>query len=151
MNSIQDSFRSENNVTFNPDTNFKPHIKGILLESIPDIEFVNQGPKPEIVFSTKTKEVLMAKFYEDSELGEDMESLYKASQIIRKEISRLEDWNFTGFFDDFTTLVKLQQLMRWIISTLHTVLNVNRVIICYCKLQTIHVRPGPVSLICYKS
>jgi len=33
----------------------------------------------------------MAKFYEDSELDEDMEFLYKASQIIRKEISRLED------------------------------------------------------------
>ena len=59
MHSIQDSYRSlltENNVVFDPDTNFKLHIKGILLESIPDIEFAKWGPKPEIVFLSKTKE-----------------------------------------------------------------------------------------------
>ena len=111
---------------FNPETNFKPHLKGILLESIPGIEFAKRGPKSEMVFSTIIKEALMTKFYQDSEPGEDMKSLYKASQIIRKEISGLEEWSFTGSFDDFTTPMKLQQLMKWIISGPHTVLNINR-------------------------
>lgn len=129
MNTIQDTYTSllkESGVALNPDTNYKPHIKNILIVEIPGIDFAKRGPKAEIVFSKLVKEKIMTKCYEAMEVVDDMEVLFKASQIIRREVSEMKDWNFIGKFSDFTTPIKLQQLMKWVISGPHTSLNITR-------------------------
>lgn len=65
----------------------------------------------------------MAQYYDSADANDEMELLYQAPQIIRKAISEMDDWNFTGTLDDFSTPVKLQQLMKWIISGPYSDLN----------------------------
>lgn len=88
-------------MTTQPKTSYKKHIKNILLEKVPGIDFAKRGPKPEIIFSTVTKEKLMAQMYENV--------VFKASQIFRREIEEMGDWHYTGSFVDFNTPMKLQQ------------------------------------------
>ena len=129
MNSIQETYKSlllKNGVTFNPERVYKKHIKNLLLESLPDVEFAKRGPKPEIVFSTKTKEKFMAQCHDAADINDEVELLYKASQIIRKEISEMDDWKFKGTFNDFTTPVKIHQFFKWIICGPLTDLNATR-------------------------
>jgi len=87
-----------------------------LLENIPGIDFAKRGPKPEIVFSTVSKEKLMAQMHENVRVGEEMKTVFKASQIIRREITETDDWHFAGSFVDFNTPMKLQQFLKWMIS-----------------------------------
>jgi len=52
MNSVEDTYTlllEEQGVTTHPKTSYKKHIKNILLENIPGIDFAKRGPKPEIV------------------------------------------------------------------------------------------------------
>lgn len=129
MNSIQNTYKGlleENEVSFNLETNYKPHIKDILVDRIPEIEFSRRGPKPEIVFTKVTKEKLMTEWYESCGAEDEMETLYKASKIIRNEIESMKDWHFTGTFKDFDTPVRLYQLMKWVIGGLHTDLSIMR-------------------------
>ena len=47
-----------------------------------------------------------------TEVNKEMNILCKAAGTIRKEIENSMVWQFTGTFDDFETLMKLQQLMK---------------------------------------
>jgi len=38
----------------------------------------------------------MAQLYEGTEIGDEMEILFKASQILCTEIEKTKDWHFTG-------------------------------------------------------
>ena len=129
MNSIENTYKfllEEQGVTIHPKISYKKHIKNSFLEKIPGIDFAKQGPKPEIVFSTLTKEKIMTQIYEDIRVGNEMETVFKASQIIRREITETDDWHFTRSFDDFITPMKLQQFLKWVIGGPHTNLNVTR-------------------------
>jgi len=128
MNSVEDTYKlllEEQGVTTHPKTSYKKHIKNILLEKVPGIDFAKRGPKPEKNFSTLTKEKLMTQMHENVG-GDEMETVFKASQIIRREITEMDDWHFTGSFLDFNTPMKLQQFLKWVISGPHTNLNVTR-------------------------
>lgn len=73
-------------------TNFKQHLKSILLEKIPGIDFVKRGPKPEIVVSQLVKDKVLAYEYETSDVDEEMEILSRASKIIRREVDNMDNW-----------------------------------------------------------
>lgn len=45
-------------------TIYKQHLKSLLLEKIPGIEFVKRGPKPEIVVSKKMKDKIISHEYD---------------------------------------------------------------------------------------
>ena len=129
MNTINDTYVAllkEYGVTLNLENNYKKHLKKIILESIPEIDFAKRAPKPDIVFSKQVKEKIMTKCDEAADIVDDLEVLFKASQIILREITEMKEWNFTGKFNDFDTPQELQQLMKWIISGPHTSLNVER-------------------------
>jgi len=68
----------------------------------------------------------MVQFYEGTEIGDEMEILFKASQIPCTEIEETKDWHFTGSFDGFITPGKLQQFLKWVISDSYTNVNVFR-------------------------
>ena len=119
MNSVHEKYLSllqEKGVNFDSKTNYKPHMKNVLLENIPETEFLKCGPKPEIVFTKATKERMLAQCYEKFDIEDEMDVLFKTSVIIRKEIDSMKDWHFTGPFSDFETPRKLNQLTTWIIS-----------------------------------
>ncbi|KAK7077725.1 hypothetical protein SK128_020388 [Halocaridina rubra] len=130
MNYVKDThisfFLKNKSVTTHPITSYKKHIKNILLENVPGINFAKRGPKPEIVFSTVTKEKLKTQMHEDFRVLDEMEAVLKASQIIRREITETVEWQFTGSFVDFNTPMKLQQFLKWVISGPHMHLSVTR-------------------------
>ena len=114
MNSIHEKYLSllqETGVKFDSKANYKPHIKNVLLENTPEIEFLKRGPKPEIVFTKATKERMLAQCYDKFDIEDEMDFLFKTSVIIRKEIDSMKDWQFTGTVSDFETPRKLNQLM----------------------------------------
>lgn len=82
-------------------SNYKQHLKSLLLEKIPGIDFVKRGPKPEIVFSKKIKDKIISHEHEVSDVDEEMEILSRASKIIRREVDNINDWQYVGSFDDF--------------------------------------------------
>lgn len=130
MNSVHDSYislRNEHGVHTIPGRNYKPDVKNILLENIPDIKFVKRGgPKPEIALPQRTTDKVLKEYCDEAEVNKDMNILCKAAAIIRKEIENTKDWQFTGTFDDFETPMKLQQLMKWVIAGPRTQLVVKR-------------------------
>lgn len=107
-------------------SNYKQHLKSLLLEKIPGIDFVKRGPKPEIVVSKKLKDKIISHEYEITDVDEEIEILSRASKIIRREVDSIKDWQYIGSFDDFETPKKLLQLVRWITFGLHTSLHVQR-------------------------
>lgn len=129
MNSIQDTYLlllRKHKIICEPGKNYKPYLKTLLEEHIPGLQFVKRGPKPMIIVSDKTKDQVFRHFHDEQQVTKEMDIVYKASQIIRKEIETLEDWHFTGSFDDYQSPRKLQQMMKWIISGPHTNLMVKR-------------------------
>ncbi|KAK7071013.1 hypothetical protein SK128_019482 [Halocaridina rubra] len=109
------------------DMNFVEDTYKLLLEEqVPGIDFEKRGPKAEIVFSTATKEKLITQMQESFRVGDEMETVFKASQFIRREITETDDWHFTGAFVDYNTPMKLQQFLKWVISGPHMNLNVTR-------------------------
>ena len=70
----------------------------------------------------------MAQMHENVRVGDEMETVFKASQIIHREpeITETDDWHFTGSFVDFNTPMKLQQFLKWVISGPRTNINVTR-------------------------
>ena len=128
MNAINDAYiklLEEHDVPVRS-SSYKQYLKSLLLEKIPGIDYIRRGPKPEVVFSKKVKDKIMSYEYEVSDVDEEMEILSRASKIIRRELESIKDWQYVGSFDDFETPKKLLQLVRWIISGLHTCLNVTR-------------------------
>ncbi|KAK7075143.1 hypothetical protein SK128_006539 [Halocaridina rubra] len=129
MNSVENTYKlfvEEKGVTTHPKISYKKDIINILLEKVPGINCAKRGQKPEIVFSAVTKEKLMTQMHEDFRVGDEMEAVFKVSQIIRREITETDDWHFTESFVDFSTPMKLQEFLKWVISGPHTNLNANR-------------------------
>ena len=69
---------------------------------------------------------MLANLYDTSGVDEEMEMISKASQIIRREIGIMKDWDYKGSFDDFETPKKLLQLVKWITYGPHNNLEVKR-------------------------
>lgn len=116
MNVINDTYiklLEEHDVSVQS-SNYKQHLKSLLLEKIPGIDVAKCGPKPEVVVSKKVKDKIISHEYEVSDVDEEMEILSRASKIIRREIDSIKDWQYVGSFDDFETSKKLLQLVRWI-------------------------------------
>lgn len=107
-------------------TNVKQPLKNLLLQEIPELEFDKRGPKPEVLCSKTSKDKLIAQKYEEADTAYEMEILFKASTIVRREIEDMEDWQFTGSFTDFETPQRLFQLMKWITCGPSANLNVTR-------------------------
>ena len=130
MNSVHDSYislRNEHGIHTIPGRNYKPDVKNILLENITDINVVQRGgPKPEIALSQRTKDKDLKEYCDEAEVNKEMNILCKAAAINRKEIENTKIWQFTGTFDDFETPMKLQQLMKWVITEPRTQLVVKR-------------------------
>ena len=95
MNSVHDSYislRNEHGVHTIPGRNYKPDVKDILLENIPDIKFVKRGgPKPEIALSQRTADKVLKEYCDEAEVNKDMNILCKAAAITRKEIENTKD------------------------------------------------------------
>ena len=130
MNSVHDSYislRNEHGVHTIPGRTYKPDVKNIILQNIPDINFVKRGgPKPEIALSQRTLDKVHKEYCDETEVNKGMNILCEAAAIIRKEIENTKVWQFTGTFDDFETPMKLQQLMKWVIAASRTHLMVKR-------------------------
>lgn len=129
MNTFSDTYKSllmENCVPFAPEDHFKRHIKSLLNKYIPDVEFVKRGPKPEEVFSSATKTLILQDYCTTEDAERDMTCLMKAAAIIRQEISKMPEWKYTGVFSDFQVPTKLCQLMEWIIAGMKERLDVKR-------------------------
>ena len=130
MNYVHDSYislRNEHGVYTIPVRNYKPDVKNILLENIPDINFVKRGgPKPEIALLQRTTDKALKEYCDETEVNKGMNILCEAAAIIRKEIENTKVWQFTGTFDDFETPMKLPQLMKWVIAGPRSHLMVKR-------------------------
>ena len=62
VNSVQEKYRSllnEKGVQFNPEKDYKPHIKTVSLQRIPEIEFLKRGSKPEMLFTRMTRDRML--------------------------------------------------------------------------------------------
>lgn len=126
---VEDTYKrvlEEKGVATHPKTSYKKHIKNILLEKVPGIDFAKRGAKPEIIFSTVTKEKLMTQKHENAGVGDGIETVLKAFQIICREITEMDDWYCIGLFVDFNTPMKLQQFLKWVVSGPYTNINVTR-------------------------
>ena len=119
------SLRNEHGVHTIPGRNYKPDVKNILIENIPDINFVKSGgPKPEIALSQRTTYKVLKEYCDEAKVNKEMNILCKAAAIYQKRIENTKVWQFTGTFDDFETPMKLQQLMKWVIAEPRTQLVV---------------------------
>ena len=76
MNYVHDcyiSLRNEHGVHTIPGRNYKPDVKNILLEHIPDINFVKRcGPKPEIALSHRTTDKVLKEYCDEAEVNKEM-------------------------------------------------------------------------------
>ena len=79
----------KNSVTIQS-SNYKPHIKNVLLKCYQTEILQKRGPKHEIVFSKLIKEKCMSQMYEEVNVTDGMEILYKASKIICKDIENMK-------------------------------------------------------------
>ena len=47
--------------------------------------------------------------------AENYNGIFNATKIIRHELKTMAKWNFQGLFRDFSSLVQLSTLLRWIL------------------------------------
>lgn len=54
-----------------------------------------------------TKDNVIKEYFGETEVNKEMNILYMAAMVIRKEIDNTKDWQFTGTFNDVQTPNKL--------------------------------------------
>lgn len=96
----------------------------LLLEE-QEIDFAKRGPKPEIIFTTVTIEKVMTQISYENVGADEIETVFKASQIFHMEIEDMGVWHYSRSFVDFKTPMKPQQFFKWVISAPQTDLNVD--------------------------
>jgi len=108
MNDIEKSyvcFLEANRFTLPDYPRYKPYLKQLILDNIPDVHFTRppDKTKPEQVLSTKAKETLLAGALasDPKQLREDVQVLLKAAKILRKVTANAPPWKFQGTFDNY--------------------------------------------------
>jgi hypothetical protein len=87
-----------------PDTpRYKPYLKQLILDNIPDVHFSRHPDKtkPEQILSTRSKDRLIASAVSGDVLKEDLKVLLRAAKILRRDISTSCPWKFHGTFADY--------------------------------------------------
>uniref|UniRef100_UPI00358E46A4 uncharacterized protein n=1 Tax=Myxine glutinosa TaxID=7769 RepID=UPI00358E46A4 len=106
MNDIQTTYINileGNGVPLTSKQMYKPFLKQLILDNIPDVHF-NRPPdktKPEQVLPTKVKEAALSTALETEDLTGELKILLKAATIVRRDIANSPNWKFRGTFQDY--------------------------------------------------
>jgi len=118
MNNINTTYINllqDNNHPSEIKNNNKRYLKRIILENIPDVEVIKPRRKnvPERLCSTKEKDAIVGDALEN--VSDNLQHIFQAAKLVRKDIFEAEPWNFTGSFDNYKPPEMLQTLIKWII------------------------------------
>ena len=109
---------------------YKPHLKQLILDNIPDVHFPRppDKTKPEQVLSTKAKETLLAGAMATGtkDLKEDVKIFLNAAKILRRDIASATPWKFEGTFDNYEPPTLLQLFCKYATQGLHHVKTTSR-------------------------
>ena len=106
--------------------NYKRHLKELLLENIPNIEFIKPVKKnePEKICSTKQKDEIVGSTFEN--INSNYHDVFQAARLIRDGILKTENWKFTCSFDNYQLPLFLKTFIRWIIAGPNTEIESER-------------------------
>ena len=84
---------------------YKKNLKSLISENIKDIHFnrPSDRTKPTQILSAKTKVQILSEVVKlnSHDQSSDIKILLQAAKIIRNDISKNSNWEFTGSFDDY--------------------------------------------------
>ena len=133
MNDIEQSYLcllETNGFTLPNNPRYKPYLKQLILDNIPDVHFTRppDKTKPEQVLSTKAKETLLAGALatDTKDLTEDVKILLKAAKILRRDIASATPWKFEGTFDNYEPPTLLQLFCKYATQGLHQIKTTSR-------------------------
>ena len=90
--------------------NFKPYIKPLLQENIPDILFI-RPPARNVLVRVCTKQLQIMSIQKSFENSWDSyKNIFNTAEMIRKDISAEKNWKFLEFFDGFDIPNSLKML-----------------------------------------
>jgi hypothetical protein len=132
MNDIEEAYirlLKDNGFNLTNSSKFKPYLKQLILDNIPDVHFTRplDKTKPEQVLSTKLKETLLggALATDINDLEEDVKVLLKAAKVLRRDIASATPWKYEGTFHDFVPPPLLQLFCKHAIQGLNQVKTTN--------------------------
>ena len=148
MNDIEKSYvclLEGNGFTFPDYPRYKPYLKQLILDNIPDVHFTRppDKTKPEQVLSTKAKETLLAGALasDPKQLREDVKVLLEAAKILSKDIANAPPWKIQGTFDNYEPSALLQLFCKHAIQGLHEVKTTRiKVRLCWRSSSSVHTR-----------
>ena len=87
----------ENELPVPDNPRYKPYLKQLILDNIPDVQFSRypDKTKPEQILSTRSKDRLIASGVSADVLKEDLKVLLRAAKILRRDIVTSCPWQFT--------------------------------------------------------
>uniref|UniRef100_UPI00358EE243 UPF0711 protein C18orf21 homolog isoform X1 n=1 Tax=Myxine glutinosa TaxID=7769 RepID=UPI00358EE243 len=109
------------NVEINQTTNFRKHLKKLITERLPNIQFVQSLRKNEpdnLVLSLavrKAMQLMSAQLDNDDTVG----NLKNMANILREEIMQHRSWSFRGMFEDFENPPLLQFFLTHLLFGRH--------------------------------
>ena len=87
----------ENELPVPDNPRYKPYLKQLILDNIPDVQFSRypDKTKPGQILSTRSKDRLIASGVSADVLKEDLKVLLRAANILRRDIATSCPWQFT--------------------------------------------------------
>ena len=93
----------ENELPVLDNPRYKPYLKQLILDNIPDVQFSRPPDKTKLeqILSTRSKDRLIASAVSADVLKEDLKVILRAAKIMRRDIATSCPWQFHGTFDDY--------------------------------------------------
>ena len=95
--------------------NYKRYLEQLIIENIPDIEFIKptHQNESEKLCDTQKKHAIVDSALEN--VSDDLHHIFEAAKAVRKDLLTHTPWIFTGSFEDYVVPDMLSTLIKWIV------------------------------------